>query len=370
MPRDPQSALDELYMSECLTLAVKGAGYVSPNPMVGAVIVKNGRIISRGYHQKFGGAHAEVHALRNARDKVRGATLYVNLEPCNFYGKTPPCTDAIISSRISRVVVGAIDENPMVAGGGIRRLRRAGIAVTVGVLEDECKKFNESFFKFIRHHTPFVTLKVAQTLDGKIADKHGTSKWITNRMSRALVHQMRSRYDAVLVGARTVDVDDPQLTVRKVKGRNPVRIILSKSLEVSPEARVFSGAGEKILFTDPRAAGQRLAERRQLIKRGTEIIDIPAGRTGKFSIPRILESLGRRGIASLLVEGGASTYSEFLRQRCVDKILFFVAPKVLGNGLDAFGELTSNVLGKEVKFTNISSWNLDGDILIEAYVKK
>ncbi|MGA2622655.1 MAG: bifunctional diaminohydroxyphosphoribosylaminopyrimidine deaminase/5-amino-6-(5-phosphoribosylamino)uracil reductase RibD [Bacteroidota bacterium] len=370
MGRNLQSALDEFYMAECLTLAVKGAGYVSPNPMVGAVIVKNGRIIGRGYHQQFGRAHAEVHALKNARDRVRGATLYVNLEPCNFYGKTPPCTDAIISSRISRVVVGTIDENPVVAGKGIHRLRRAGIIVTVGVLEDECRKLNESFFKFIRHHTPFVTLKVAQTLDGKIADERGTSKWITNRMSRALVHQMRSRYDAVLVGARTVIVDNPQLTVRKVKGRNPVRIILSKSLEVSPEAKVFSGNGERILFTDPRTAGQHAARRRQLVKRGTEIIDIPADRNGKFPIPRILESLGRRGISSLLVEGGASTYSAFLHQRCVDKILFFVAPKVLGNGLDAFGEIASGVLGKEVKFTNVSSWNLDGDILIEAYVKK
>lgn len=370
MPRDPQSALDELYMSECLTLAVKGAGFVSPNPMVGAVIVKNGRIISRGYHQKFGGPHAEVHALRYARDKVHGATLYVNLEPCNFYGKTPPCTDAVISSRISRVVVGTVDQNPMVSGGGIHRLRRAGIAVTVGALEEECKKLNESFFKFIRNRTPFVTLKVAQTLDGKIADKNGSSKWITNRMSRALVHQLRSRYDAVLVGARTVDVDDPQLTVRKVKGRNPVRVVLCRSLDVSPEAKVFSGPGKKILFTDQRATGKRSAKRRRLIQRGTEIIDIPADRNGKIPIPGILESLGQRGIASLLVEGGASTYSEFLHQRCVDKILFFVAPKVLGSGLDAFRELTSIVLGKEIKFTNISSWNLDGDILIEAYVKK
>ncbi len=370
MPRVIKSDLDEFYIAECLALAVKGAGYVSPNPMVGAVIVKNGRIISRGYHQKFGEAHAEVHALSNARGKVRGATLYVNLEPCNFYGKTPPCTDAVISSGISRVVVGTIDQNPMVAGGGIRRLGRAGISVTVGVLEEECRKLNESFFKFVRKHTPFVTLKVAQTLDGKIADKNGASKWITNRMSRTLVHQMRSRYDAVLVGAGTVHADDPQLTVRQVKGRNPVRVILSRSLDISPDAKVFSGPGRTLLFTDPQAARRRGARIRELIRRGTEIIDIAAHRNGKFPIPKILESLGQRGIASVLVEGGASTYSAFLHQGCVDKVLFFVAPKIVGNGLDAFGELSGRVLGKGVEFTNISSWNLDGDILIEAYVKK
>src|SRR5258706_309746 len=210
------SATDELYMLECLALARRGAGSVSPNPMVGCVIVKKGIVIGRGYHRRFGGPHAEVNAIRSSAAPVRGSTLYVNLEPCNHQGKTPPCTELIIRSKIARVVVGTTDPNPLVSGGGIRRLRRAGVKVSVGLLEEECLRLNEFFFKYITTRLPFVTLKVAQTLDGKIAAPKSFPRWITGRQSRRHVHTLRSQYDAVMVGAGTVLADNPRLTVRNV----------------------------------------------------------------------------------------------------------------------------------------------------------
>src|SRR5437660_11091013 len=214
----------EIFMLECLSLAARGAGHVSPNPLVGCVIVKRGRVIGRGFHRRFGSPHAEVNAIRSAHEPVRGATLYVNLEPCHIYGKTPPCTDLIIESGIAHVVVGMKDPNPRMKGRGIRNLRRAGIRVTMGILERECRRINEFFARFITTGLPFVTLKIAQSLDGKI----GGSKvgWITGRASGKLVHMLRSRHDAVLVGAGTVVKDNPRLTVRHIRGRNPVRIVL------------------------------------------------------------------------------------------------------------------------------------------------
>jgi len=363
-----QVEIDATFMLECLSLAQRGAGSVSPNPMVGCVIVKNGKIIGHGYHQIFGGPHAEVHAFRSAKSPVRGATLYVNLEPCNYFGKTPPCTDLIIRKRISRVVIGMLDPNPRVAGNGVRQLRNADIKVDVGILHDECSRLNEAFSKYITTGLPFVTLKIAQTLDGFIADVKGQSKWITNDKSRTLVHTLRSQYDTVLIGARTVRLDNPKLTVRDVKGRNPVRVVIDGTFSLHPDAAVFRGAN-LILFISERSSARSLKKKKIFMKKGITIIELPALRDGSISTRKILKRLGALGINSVLVEGGASVFSAFLRERTADKILCFIAPKFFGNGLSAVAELKNLSYNKFIELNDVCSWNIGNDILIEGYLK-
>jgi len=358
-------------MMECITLAEKGGGYVSPNPMVGAVLVKNGKVIGRGYHQRFGGHHAEVNAIRSAKQSVRGATLYVNLEPCNYWGKTPPCTDLIIKNGISKVVIGCKDPNSIVSGKGIQLLRKAGIKVEEGVLKTECKKLNETFEKYITKGLPFVTLKIAQTIDGKIADKAGNSKWITNPTSRKLVHYLRSRYDAVLVGARTVIKDNPLLTVRDVKRRSPLRIVVDGNLSVDPKSNIFiSSDGKTILFTSQKAVRTNSPKKSKLYKSGVEIIELESRRNGVISLKEILHVLAARGIASVLAEGGAQIFSSFIREKMVDKLVVFIAPKIFGKGLNSFEYLQDQRTKKYIQLRDISIMNLDKDILIEAYIKK
>ncbi|HZY10270.1 MAG TPA: bifunctional diaminohydroxyphosphoribosylaminopyrimidine deaminase/5-amino-6-(5-phosphoribosylamino)uracil reductase RibD [Bacteroidota bacterium] len=361
--------IDEIFMLECLKLAKKGAGYVSPNPMVGSVFVKDNKVIGRGYHKIFGQPHAEVNALKAVRGSLKGATLYTNLEPCNYYGKTPPCTEAIIKSKISRVVVGMKDPNSLVSGNGIRQLRQAGITVKVGVLEDDCKKLNEVFTKYITTGLPFVTLKIAQTLDGKIADTNGNSKWITNSHSRAIVHQLRSQYGAVLVGAGTVKKDNPKLTVRDVQGKNPIRIILDGRFTIDPSAKVLStnSTTKTMLFTTEQFVKRSPEKKKLLLKKGVEIFSLPGNNGGKLSIAEILEILGKKGISSVLVEGGAQVFSTFLKLNLVDKFLFFVSPKLLYGGLDAFQYLQPRKIYSLMKLRNFSICKIDGDILIEAY---
>lgn len=372
MPAVDLKTIDELRMWECLTLAEKGLGNVSPNPLVGALIVKDGTVVGKGYHRKFGGPHAEVFALRQAKHRARGSTLYVNLEPCCYYGKTPPCTDLIIASGVKRVIIGMKDPNPLVAGKGIRRLRAANIDVTVGVLERESRKLNEAFAKFITTGLPFVILKIAQTIDGNIADKRGRSRWITNEQSRRLVHALRARYDAVLVGANTVRLDNPLLTVREVKGRDPYRVIVDGKLTTSPKAAVYRRRNpERTILIIGREAGKRKKKLvTQFERLGVRVELLPATRGGNLSVRAILRVLAKNNIASVLVEGGARTFSEFLHANAVDKILFLIAPKILGPGVGAFSELSYRSLANVLTLSYIASWNLDGDILVEAYVKK
>ncbi len=357
-------------MLECLSLAEKGAGYVSPNPMVGAIVMKNNRIVGRGYHRRFGGPHAEVFALRQAKHFTRGATLYVNLEPCCHYGKTPPCSDAIIKSGIKRVVVGMKDPNPLVYGKGIRKLRSAGIQVEVGILEEECRKLNESFGKFIATGQPFVVLKIAQTLDGKIADSKGNSQWITNEDSRRVVHALRARYDAVLVGANTIKKDNPQLTVRATRGRNPLRVIVDGNLSSPISSRVFHGRDKNrtMLFTRNDAALRKKNRISKLQKLGIRMQTLPPTNRKTLDIQQILAKLADNNISSVLVEGGARIYAEFLKTNAVDKIIVFIAPTVLGSGLSAFQYMTGRELANALCFSGISSWNLHGDLMIEAYL--
>ncbi|MDI6766687.1 MAG: bifunctional diaminohydroxyphosphoribosylaminopyrimidine deaminase/5-amino-6-(5-phosphoribosylamino)uracil reductase RibD [Bacteroidota bacterium] len=360
--------IDELFMMECIALAERGGGYVSPNPMVGAVLVKNRKVIGRGYHTRFGRHHAEVNAIGSARTSVHGSTLYVNLEPCSYYGKTPPCTDLIIKNKISKVVVGMLDPNPLVSGKGIRKLKRAGIKVEVGILNEECKKQNEAFTKFITTGLPFVTLKVAQTLDGKIADISGKSKWITNELSQQIVHHLRSRNDAVLVGANTVNIDNPELTVRKSKGRNPVRIVLDGGLKANSNASMFTNNKSRtILFTSTRSARANNLKIKKLLNKGVEIIELPAMKKAVLSLKLVLRKLGELGIASVLVEGGANTFSNFVSDKLADKLLIFTAPKIFGKGIDGFIDLENQTVAKHVRLSKVSIRNLDGDILIEGY---
>ena len=362
--RKYQSAdLSEMYMMECLALAMKGRGRVSPNPLVGAVLVREGRVVGRGFHKTFGGPHAEVHAIREAGRMSKGASLYVNLEPCNHYGKTPPCTDLIIESGISEVVVGTSDPNPRVSGRGFKALRRAGVKVRAGILAEECARLNESFFKHVRTGIPFVAIKVAQTLDGKIADSQGTSKWITARNARKKVHGLRSTYDAVLVGAGTVRNDNPRLTVRLVKGRNPLRVILEGRSAIRSNARVFSKNARTLVFT---------ASKRRPVKYGSnvEFVEVRNSVNGLLPLKKILKDLGERGIASVLVEGGAMIFSEFLAQGLVDRIYCFVAPCVMGKGLDAFHHIANRTIKRTIDLESVAASMAGQDLLVQALVRK
>jgi diaminohydroxyphosphoribosylaminopyrimidine deaminase/5-amino-6-(5-phosphoribosylamino)uracil reductase len=356
---------DELFMLECLALAHRGAGMVSPNPMVGCVIVKNGKVIGRGYHGRFGGPHAEVEAIGSARGSVRGATLYVNLEPCNFHGKTPPCTDLIIRSGIARVVAGVRDPNPRVSGKGMRALQQAGVVVRTGVLEEECRRFNEFFFKYIRSGVPFVTLKIAQSLDGKIASLEGGPRWITGLKSRKYVHALRSHYDAVLVGAGTVKTDNARLTVRHVRGRNPVRVVLDGNFSSSERAAVFSRSkgGRAILIAGKHSIARHRRKAEILRKKGVVLLGLTAGAKGKIRLNRVLRALGSLGIASLLVEGGASVFRSFVDVGACDKMLIFASPRIYGKGIEPFAAIR-----RGIRLENPSFRAVGEDILVEGYL--
>ncbi|HLA99835.1 MAG TPA: bifunctional diaminohydroxyphosphoribosylaminopyrimidine deaminase/5-amino-6-(5-phosphoribosylamino)uracil reductase RibD, partial [Bacteroidota bacterium] len=267
---------DEILMAECLDLAARGRGAVSPNPMVGAVIIRRGKIIGRGYHRKFGGPHAEVNAIRSCRGPVRGATLYVNLEPCCHHGKTPPCTELIIRSGISRVVVGMKDPNPLVSGRGLRALRGAGLSVTSGVLSKECEKLNEAFSKHLSTGQPLVTIKIAQSADGVVADYRGSARWITGEAARRDGHRRRGESDAILVGAGTITQDDPLLTVRHIRGRQPLRVVLDGKLSVETGARIFKDRRHPVvLVTTERAFVRHRKKASVLGRRGVTFIIFP-----------------------------------------------------------------------------------------------
>ena len=356
-------------MRLAIGLARRGGSGVSPNPRVGALLVRNGRIIGRGWHRIFGGPHAEVMAIRNARGPVRGATIYVNLEPCNIYGKTPPCTDLLIRSGIRRVVVGSLDPNPAVSGRGIRQLRKAGIRVTTGVLRDECETLNEDFAKYIRQNIPFVTLKIAQTLDGRIADTSGRSKWITGPAARASVHRMRAESDAILVGAGTVNADNPRLTARISRTPGPLRIVLDGRLTTRPDARIFGNQREAktILLTDGRYLRKNPTRKRAFERRGIALFAFRTATAGKISLRDILRFLGTAGIKALLVEGGAGIFSRFLEEDCADRILCYTTGLILGAGLPAISYEKPLPLTGAKRLHRVSYEQIGHDILITGY---
>jgi diaminohydroxyphosphoribosylaminopyrimidine deaminase/5-amino-6-(5-phosphoribosylamino)uracil reductase len=324
---------DTKFMERCLFLAKKGIGYVSPNPMVGCVIVKNGKVIAEGFHQKYGEAHAEINALEDAGTRAKGAAMYVNLEPCFHSGKTPPCVDEIIKRGIREVVIGLKDPNPRVAGRSVRKLLASGIKVRVGVLESECRELNKFFLKYIQSGLPYVTLKAGITLDGKITKEEGKSSRISCHESLKYVHRMRSEYDAVLVGRRTVEIDNPSLTVRHVRGRNPVRVVIDRDLKLDLKHKIFDDEAQTIVITSRRDRDKRYGRKRMPAFAGMTILY--AGMTSglRIDLKDAMKKLGKMGIASVLVEGGAETFSEFLRQGLANEIVLFVAPKIFGKGL-------------------------------------
>jgi diaminohydroxyphosphoribosylaminopyrimidine deaminase / 5-amino-6-(5-phosphoribosylamino)uracil reductase len=317
-------------MQRVLELAGKAAGRTSPNPMVGAVIVKNGRVIAEGYHKKAGRPHGEIEALRKAGKRARGAQMFVNLEPCCHQGRTPPCTDAIIESGLSEVFVGMRDPNVLVAGKGIRQLKRAGIKVHTGILKPECQRLNEVFVKYIETGNPFVILKSALSLDGKIATSTGDSQWITGPEARERVHRMRDQVDAILVGAGTVLKDNPRLTTRlnKGKGHNPARVILDAGAEIPLNARVFHHADRDrvIYITTGKASAIRM---NRLASRGINI-QVLSRNSNRISLIRLIKILGDLGIASVLLEGGSGINASALKEGVVDKVVLFLAPMIIG----------------------------------------
>jgi diaminohydroxyphosphoribosylaminopyrimidine deaminase/5-amino-6-(5-phosphoribosylamino)uracil reductase len=356
---------DKTLMQRCLVIAQNGAGKVNPNPMVGCIIVCNGKIVGEGFHKQFGGPHAEIIALLHAGKKARGATLFVNLEPCAHFGKTPPCADAIVQSGISKVVIAAKDPNPLVSGKGIRRLREVGIRVKVGLLQKEAELLNEKFFKCMTTGLPFIGIKLAQTLDGRIADTSGKSKWLTSEAARKEVHRLRSEYDAVLVGARTVLNDDPELTVRLAKGRNPVRVVLDGRLLLPTSRKIFNTtAAPTWLLTSTTAMKSKSRKVQTLAMQGVRIFGISSSTS--FGSKSILKSLSMEGISSVLVEGGAHTAASFVKSLLADKLYLFIAPKILGGGLETFPLNHPKFLNESMKLTIHHVSLIGEDVLIEA----
>lgn len=357
---------DESYIQLTIEIAKKGEGSVSPNPFVGCVITKNNRIIGAGYHQKFGDDHAEINAINSSAESLEGSTLYVNLEPCSHYGKTPPCVDRIIKEKIKRVVIGTLDINPLVSGNGVKALKKAGIEVKVGVLEKECVELNKFFFKFITNKLPYVTLKAAQTLDGMIADKNNYSEWISSGEARKHVHWLRARYDAVLIGSDTARKDNPKLTVRMVEGRNPFRVVLDTNLKLKVELNLFRfNSDHKTVVITSEKNKAKLKKISQLEKLGVNVLFAKSDIHGRIQLKSVLKELSNLQIISVLVEGGSKIYSSFLKQNLFDDILLFVSPKILGSGLKIFSEFKSKKLGDAAKLSIRQSQLYGDDLLIE-----
>ncbi len=317
---------DNTFMELAIRLAMKGLGRTAPNPPVGSVIVDKGKVIGEGFHPRAGMPHAEVYALEAAGEAARGATMYVTLEPCVHHGKTPPCVDAIISAGIRRVVVGATDPNPVVKGKGIEKLKANGIETTLGVMKQECEDLIRWYRKWMEQRRPYVILKTAMTLDGRIATHTGDSRWITSEESRKMVHELRNHVDAVLVGIGTVIKDDPLLTCRITGGRNPLRVIVDKDLEVPADARCLGKGCVVFTLRDPR-------ERKDLEIRGTRVVRLNMDASGRIAWDDMLDYLGGMGLHAVMVEGGSGINSSVLKAGRVDRILAFIAPKIMGGGL-------------------------------------
>ncbi len=332
---------DEYYMGLALKLALRAKGKTSPNPLVGALVVKAGKIIGKGFHAKAGLAHAEIVALDEAARMAKGATLYVTLEPCAHTGRTPPCVNRIIQSGIKEVVIGMIDPNPLNNGKGVLLLKQSNIKVKLGFLGDELKKINESFIKYIATGIPFVTVKVAQSLDGRIATYTGDSKWITSDKSRVFAHKIRKDYDAIMVGVNTVLRDNPRLNANSGQ-KQLVKVIIDSNLSTPENANIFSGQSKVIIVTLASRPGQETENRKNLAAKAI-ILEVKE-KGGQINLRDALKKLARLGLANIIVEGGGTLIGSLFDERLVDKILFFISPKIIG-GKDA----VSSVMGKGVK---------------------
>ena len=360
---------DEVWMRRALNLAERGRGHVEPNPLVGAVIVRNNESVGEGWHQRFGHAHAEVNALAQAGEGARGATLYVTLEPCCHHGKTPPCTEAVISAGIVRVVAAMTDPFPQVAGGGTAALTSAGIAVEVGVCEADARKLNAPYLKLLRTGRPYVHAKWAMTLDGKIATRSGDSRWISNESSRRIVHQLRGCMDGILVGVGTACADDPLLTARPPGPRTPCRVVLDSQARLPLASQLVATARQTPTLVVVAEKYRTHAE--PLRAAGCEILPLPPGDDGRTDILRLLDELGKRRWTNLLVEGGASVLGAFFDSDAVDAIHVFMAPKFIGS-VDALAPIAGRGVDR---IADARTWklesveNLEGDVYLR-YLKE
>ncbi len=361
---------DTFFMEEALKLAKKRKGLTHPNPTVGAVIVKDGKIIGKGYHERAGKPHAEREAIKDALEKghdISGSTMYVTLEPCCHYGRTPPCTEAIIDSRIKRVVIATLDPNPQVAGKGVDLLKRQGIQVKTGVLEEEARKLNEDFFIYITQKRPFVHLKIAQSIDGKIATYTGSSKWITGEEARKYAHHLRNEATAVMVGVGTALTDNPSLTVRHIPAeKQPLRVLIDRELKTPTDFNIFDTSAKTIVITSDKADKEK---EKILLEKGVKIIKLPLYKE-RFQIKDILDTLYKEEVVHLLVEGGKGIITQFIKENIFDRISVFIAPKIIGEeGISSIGPLNIKEVNQTVKLKRDTFKTLKEDIFL-SFVKQ
>jgi diaminohydroxyphosphoribosylaminopyrimidine deaminase/5-amino-6-(5-phosphoribosylamino)uracil reductase len=367
---------DEYFMKMALGLAKKGEGFTSPNPMVGAIIVKEGKVVGKGYHHAAGKAHAEVNAIDDAGALAQGATLYVTLEPCNHTGRTSPCTEKILTAGIKRVVVAMRDPNPDVKGGGIDYLKHRGISIKTGVCEEQAERLNEIFIKYVKTNRPFTIIKCAATLDGRIATRTGDSRWVTGEESRRFVHRLRHAVDAIMVGINTVEKDDPSLTTRLenstggLKGLDPVRIVLDTHLKIIEEAKLLrlDSDSDTIIITGPSVSEDKKAGIEQ---QGAKIIESPV-KSGLIDLDILMDRLGALGITSLLIEGGSRVIASALSAGIVEKIFFFYAPKILGgdDGVPICKGQGADLMKNCIPVKDITVRQFGNDVMIQGYIDK
>jgi diaminohydroxyphosphoribosylaminopyrimidine deaminase/5-amino-6-(5-phosphoribosylamino)uracil reductase len=361
--------LDEKYMERALELARKGIGKVNPNPLVGAVIVKDNEIIGEGYHECYGEAHAERNAVKNATKSVEGSTIYVTLEPCAHYGKTPPCVDLIIEKKFRKVVIGMLDPNELVAGKSIDKLRGNGIEVVVGVKEEECKKMNEIFIKYITSKIPFVILKSGMSIDGKIATYSGESKWITSKESREDSQNLRNRLNSIMVGVNTVIVDDPELTCRINNEKNLKRIIVDTNLRIPLDSRVIINDDKMTIVATSLDAEEN--KKKILRDLGVKVIEVEE-KNKRVDLNELMKKLGQEGIDSILIEGGGTLNFSALEEGIVDKVIFYIAPKILGgeNSKNSIAGRGFSKLNDAIRLKDINYRTIGEDLVVEGYVDK
>ncbi|HCU25721.1 MAG TPA: bifunctional diaminohydroxyphosphoribosylaminopyrimidine deaminase/5-amino-6-(5-phosphoribosylamino)uracil reductase RibD [Deltaproteobacteria bacterium] len=358
--------VDSQWMCSAIEAAAKARGHTSPNPMVGAVVVRNGKALATGFHRRAGLPHAEIEALRRVKDP-RGATLYVTLEPCCHEGKrTPPCTDALLRAGLKKIVIGALDPNPQVSGRGVKILRHAGLEVKTGVFRKECETLNIFYNHWMRTGKPWVILKAAASLDGRVALKNGQSRWITGPQARQRVHRRRGEVDGILVGVGTVLADDPQLTARHSKtARQPVRIVLDPNFRLPMSAKILNSTRESPCWVVVAPGRISAAKRKRLESLGGQILVCPLGKNGSFHLSRLLTILGKKNILSLLVEGGSEVWTEFYRQKCAQELLLFLAPKILGgDAKPLFGALSLRDMSRVSEFSMQSVEFVGRDCLV------
>lgn len=349
-------------MELTIKLAEKGKGLTSPNPMVGCIIVKRGRIVGKGFHKKAGTGHAEILALDEAGKKAINSTMYVNLEPCSHWGRTPPCTERIVESGVREVVIGMKDPNPLV--DGFKELKFRGLKTKIGILEGEAKKLNEHYIKYMKAKRPFVIIKVAMSLDGKIATSSGNSKYMTSMEARTYVHQLRTEVDAVMVGLNTVLRDNPELTPRLVKGKDPIKIVVDSKLKIPKNCNLMEDPTKLIIATTNKSSKSEI---KKLQQKGINVV-ITKSKDGMVDLRDLTKQLGKHEITSVMIEGGSQLNSSAIKAGIVDKILIFTAPKIIGNGLGAVGNLGIKKINKAINLKNPATRKIGRDLLIEGYL--